>query len=568
MIRRLKSGRDLAVKIALMSSVAMAVGLAFWFPLRRAEKNDIQQFSSVLLRGVVADITDEAQERMAALVRLAELFRIEAELSTKTRESQAKLFMKHHPGYVGLEYLDASLGVRWRALAAEDDSSIKAITQNQPALESAIRQLMTGVHAQDDVLFTPAFVLPNRKISRRLVATIHGERGPDGFLVAAIDEKASFAEILKDQVNLGYAISIFDEENRELYHSGRTGPEGYKDRGQVGQVRFAGATWRVQVRPEPELVRTLKSGLPELGFMLGSVIGLLVFCAFDLARASRSRSKQLGKTRDQLEARVRERTAELESMNAKLEVEVNDRRQAEASLRDLSSGLLKLKDEEQRRIARELHDSTAQILGALAINLERLIASNDDPKAKKLLAESLDLLERATAEVRTISYLLHPPILDDLGLDGVLPWYANGFTNRSGIQVKLDMPPEFERLARELELTLFRIVQEALTNILRHSGSPTAHIILFRNAADVRLIVQDSGRGLPPEILAAVRNTRAVVGVGIAGMRERVRQLGGILEITSDSNGTTIDVTLPIEITKSFGQPILSPHPIQSESAS
>jgi signal transduction histidine kinase len=251
-----------------------------------------------------------------------------------------------------------------------------------------------------------------------------------------------------------------------------------------------------------------------------------------------------------LESRVEQRTAELQSANTQLQDEIRERRQAEESLRDLSGHLLRLRDEERRRLARELHDSTAQILGALVIGLERVVqvvSANDALKAQELLTQSCELAEKATAEVRTLSYLLHPPMLDDLGLEGVLPWYADGFSKRSGIRVSVNVQPGLGRFTRETELTLFRVVQEALTNIHRHSGSPTGEIAVSKDAHGVKLCVTDRGRGIPPGILQSARLGRAMMGVGIAGMGERVRHLNGRLEIESRGYGTSIKVMLPID---------------------
>jgi signal transduction histidine kinase len=209
---------------------------------------------------------------------------------------------------------------------------------------------------------------------------------------------------------------------------------------------------------------------------------------------------------------------------------------------------LRLRDEEQRRISRELHDSTVQILGALAIDLEKaeqIVSKEGSPKVRQLLADGSELVERATTELRTISYLLHPPILDDLGLEGVLPWYTAGFSKRSGIKVSVVVQPNLGRLPHELELTIFRIVQESLTNIHRHSGSATAEITVFRELNQVALQIIDHGRGIPSEMIEAVSSVGSTVGVGIAGMRERVRELGGQLLIKSGNTGTLLRAVLP-----------------------
>jgi len=536
--------------MALMLGAAAALGIACWFPLRQEEHNHIQQVTTILARSVETDISDEVREHMAALVRLSDLFSVGREISPQTRESQAKLLMMYYPGYIAVEYLDANLALRWVTVSSADEINLNKIPRQDEVIRGALQDIVNHGRDRKGLLFTPSFRLPNGKLARRLITPIYQSEKLMGFLIAIVDQTMSFTEILKDQADHGYAISVF-EENEEVYRSSGSSSETKNEWSQDVQLRFAGATWRVRVWPELPLVRKLKSGLPELGFILGSMIGLLLFFAFDLARTKELTSQELRWARDEVEFRVQERTTELRAINERLGIEINERTQAEDSLRELSSGLLRLRDEEQRRIARELHDSTAQILGALAINLEKLQKLDPgrvDSKARKLLAESTDLLEAAIAEVRTISYLLHPPILDDLGLEGVLPWYADGFSNRSGIRVELDMPPDLGRLPRDVELTLFRIVQEGLTNILRHSGSSTASITILKEANSVTLTIKDFGRGLSPEILEGLRDAKAVGGVGISGMRERVRQLGGEFEIVSDDSGTAIEAKLPIAV--------------------
>jgi signal transduction histidine kinase len=209
---------------------------------------------------------------------------------------------------------------------------------------------------------------------------------------------------------------------------------------------------------------------------------------------------------------------------------------------------MNVQDEERRRIARELHETTAQDLAALKMNLAALERSGSfqNEKDRALLSESTQLAEQAMKDVRTLSYLLHPPFLDEVGLVPALRWYAMGFAQRSGIGVDLSLPEDFERLPQELETTLFRIVQESLTNIHRHAASPRAAIRLRRTGPALELEVQDWGRGIPP----ASDNHKPlphVFGVGIAGMRERIEQLGGELEVEFGNGGTTVKawVSLP-----------------------
>jgi PAS domain S-box-containing protein len=228
--------------------------------------------------------------------------------------------------------------------------------------------------------------------------------------------------------------------------------------------------------------------------------------------------------------------------------DITGRKRAEASLRRLSSRLLKLQDEERRRMARELHDLVGQSLAALDIYLSMIKQGEAklNPAARQALSESLDLVGQCSRNVRTFCYLLHPPLLDEMGLIATLRWWAAGFAKRSGIRVELDMPEDLHRLPREIEMTLFRIVQECLTNVHRHSESPTAAIQMFRESGKIILLVRDRGRGIPPGAVHRGSDGVASLGVGIAGMWERTKQLGGRLEIDSGSGGTVVKAALPL----------------------
>ena len=220
--------------------------------------------------------------------------------------------------------------------------------------------------------------------------------------------------------------------------------------------------------------------------------------------------------------------------------------QTNRKLQQISRDLLRTQDYERRRIARELHDSTAQLLAALSINLGRLRDSELKPgRREQVLSETIDLAAACSAEIRTITYLLHPPLLEEIGLVHALRAYAQGFNQRTGIQVKIKIPPDFGRIGNERESTLFRIIQEGLANVHKHSGSRLAVIQLGRDPREVRLVLQDQGCGFTE---APRRRTAGFVhlGVGITGMRERAEQLGGRLEIASGDAGTTLTVTLPM----------------------
>jgi signal transduction histidine kinase len=217
-------------------------------------------------------------------------------------------------------------------------------------------------------------------------------------------------------------------------------------------------------------------------------------------------------------------------------------RESEQSLRSLAARLLQLQDEERRRFSRELHDSLGQYLAAVKMNLDMF--SNSQP-ADRLLTEAMHLLEQSITETRTISHLLHPPLLDEAGFASAARWYVEGFAQRSGIEVKVDFPDNVGRLPRPVELGLFRVLQESLTNIHRHSGSTRAEVALELIPGKVILEIKDHGRGIPRELLDNFREKGTNSGVGLAGMRERLRELGGQLEIRN-ANGTLVSVTLPL----------------------
>jgi PAS domain S-box-containing protein len=235
--------------------------------------------------------------------------------------------------------------------------------------------------------------------------------------------------------------------------------------------------------------------------------------------------------------------------------DISARETAERSLKDsynqmrtLTGRLMRAQDDERRRIAQMLHETTAQDLAALKMHLGRLgrTASHLSETDRDALAESISLAEQSITEIRTLSYLLHPPFLDEMGLLSALRWYASGLAERSGIKLDVKLPDRYERLPLDTETALFRIVQESLTNIHRHAGSETASIRLRRNAETLVLEIEDRGHGIPKTSLEHITSRRGVVGVGIAGMCERIEQLGGRLEIKSGNRGTTVRARLPL----------------------
>jgi PAS domain S-box-containing protein len=253
---------------------------------------------------------------------------------------------------------------------------------------------------------------------------------------------------------------------------------------------------------------------------------------------------------ERLDADVRARTQELENRNA-------DVLRHSKQIRELSWRLLRTQDQERRHIARELHDSAGQLVAALQMTLGPLEAEAHKLSSPSAIRQSIELVEQLSKELRTVSYLLHPPLLDEAGLSSAIRWYVEGFAKRSQIEVQLEISADVGRLQQDMEMTIFRIVQESLTNIHRHSDSKNASIRLSHSPQEVCLEIQDSGRGMPASNNGGSFAEAGRAGVGIQGMRERVMQLGGHFEIKSNGSGTTVSASLPLQTTSgSDGTPV------------
>jgi signal transduction histidine kinase len=238
---------------------------------------------------------------------------------------------------------------------------------------------------------------------------------------------------------------------------------------------------------------------------------------------------------------------EVVRQSAELQAQIAERRLADQNLAELTGRLLQMQDEEQRRVARELHDSVGQLLVAMSMNHGRALAEKQlSPVAAKAISENTALLAQISKEIRTISYLLHPPLLDEVGLAPGVREYLEGFSERSSMKIRFEIADDFGRLPRDLETALFRIVQEGLTNVHRHSASRTVTIRIVRFSDEVSVAIADAGRGIPKQQIVDIEAGRAS-GVGLRGMRERVRQLGGSFKIRSTDKGTVIVTRLPLE---------------------
>ena len=250
-------------------------------------------------------------------------------------------------------------------------------------------------------------------------------------------------------------------------------------------------------------------------------------------------AEELRKAHDELELRVRERTADLVQSNQLLQSEIIERKEAEQQVEELSRRMMRVQEEERRNLARELHDGATQNMVALTLNMVPILDSIDvAPTTRSMIEECMRLIDESTSELRTISYLLHPPLLEELGLSRTLRGYVEGFSRRSGVAVSVTAQGELDRLGFDVELAVFRIVQESLSNVHRHSHSSTANILLVRQGSFLNLEIADQGRGIPPG--------KDKTGVGIGSIRERVRLLKGTVNISSDASGTIISISLPV----------------------
>jgi len=296
----------------------------------------------------------------------------------------------------------------------------------------------------------------------------------------------------------------------------------------------------------PNLSRTVN--ITPLGSYGITIVTFLVLGTAILTSAvDRQTQAEILRLNESLEQRVVERTKQLTAANEELRKEIAERVRADEELRRLSGQLLRSQDEERRRIAGDLHDSTGQDLVALATMLGQLSGSipSIERKSHRLLFECKALADKCIRDVRTLSYLLHPPVLDQAGLGDAIRDYVDGFTKRSGIQVELELSPRLGRMERDVELALFRVVQESLTNIQRHSGSQRATIRIHRNS-DLTLEISDLGPALPASVQTRKDEPRFETGVGIPSMQERMKLIGGRFDFASSSHGTTVRVTIPL----------------------
>jgi two-component system, NarL family, sensor kinase len=399
--------------------------------------------------------------------------------------------------------------MRKRASRPKKSSEIEEIRARVVELEETLRAIRMG---EVDA------VVVNGPVGDQ-VFTLQGAEHPYRILVETIDEGAA---TLSDDGTVLYSnksfASIFD----------------------VPLEKFIGAPLEGFVSGEDmedlrALIKDAKSGSARGEIRLRTINGKA-----RTVRLTLSTNRQLG-----VEAicAVATELTELVETNEALRV-------TETSLRQLSGRLLQLQDEERRRIARDLHDVTGQKIALLSMSLDRLgrLVGSQDSEVEETFEETRDVVRKIGEEIRTLSYLLHPPLLDESGLASAVRWYAEGFQKRSGIHLSVNIAPGLGRLSMEVETALFRVVQESLTNVHRYSGSPDAEIRIFAENGELRLEVVDYGKGIEAGTARTSIDGIASLGVGIPGMRERLRQLGGQLEVDFGKNGTRVLANVPLRL--------------------
>lgn len=377
-----------------------------------------------------------------------------------------------------------------------------------------------------------------------------------------------FVEAVKD-----YAIYTLDPEGRVTsWNRGAERIKGYAASEMIGQhfSVFFTEEDRREHKPEQELQIAAEQGYFEAEAWRVRKGGSQFWANVVLTAIKDAGEHLVGFVKVTRDVTERMRAEEsLRRANAELVAEVKVRKSAEEklayserSLRELSLHLLRTQDEERRRIGRELHDSLGQYLAVLKMNLNSLQSAVQGSLNgfAGAMAECVRLADDSIREMRTISYLLYPPMLEEVGLKSAIPWYLEGFSKRSSIQTSLDVDSGFGRLEPDVELALFRVLQESLTNVHRHSGSTIAGIRLFAEHERVILEVKDNGKGIPEKLLkGSDHGWFGSLGVGLRGMHERMRELGGELEILSSDKGAIVKASVPVGQTVSAVSAVSEP---------
>jgi signal transduction histidine kinase/sensor domain CHASE-containing protein len=547
--------------------LGLAATLCTWYVFRSHEREQIRWATKLAADAIRIDLTTDMEWQMFGLDRLALLWEA-AQTPQPLWTKNADLYIQHRPGCVAVEWLAPDGNKRVVVRGRQTNVGVLAF-------DGVPRELIQAAAASKAARISAPVPVPDGSKQYAIAYPAYTRGKLRGFVVSFFDFERSLGYILDDVKPLGFSLEVSQRDQHDYLMEGSS-REHEREWATTAEVPVPGGTWKIRVWPNPGVLDRIKSRLAEATLVIGSILSLLitvvVYLGISAGRKSayireineqlkaevRTRAdaqEELRRAHSQLELRVHERTAELAAANVSLERESKEHQRAEESLRELTGRLFRLQDEERRRLARELHDGTTQNLIALAMDMASLRngAVSADQQTE-LLNDSARLIQQSIRELRTTSHLLHPPLIDELGLPVTLRSYVDGFAARSGIHVEVAIDPQMERLDHDVELGVFRIVQESLTNVHRHSHSEAASILLGCGEGQVRLEISDEGTGIPPDVL--IRTEGGTAGVGIAGMRERVRLLRGRFEISSGSRGTTIRIVLPV------GKPMLSSEPL------
>jgi signal transduction histidine kinase len=491
--------------------VVLAVSVVLIRALKEEEQSLIRHLTAGVASAVRGDIEGDLDLKVLAPLRHAELWDPGTAATAARWRERARAFRRAHPLFRAVGWA-ASGGTR-HVLPA--DATLLADVPLDQLLRPDARPSSRELHGLLEPVFLSAQQRPDGTWLRRVAVPVFRDENLLGVGLAEFSEQEAFDDVLRDLRGRGYAIAIADEGGLTHVEPG-TAPAGPAAWTQVVTVGLAGHEWHVRVWPTASVLEELQSRLPETVLVLGLALAVFVWLTLHF------------------HVRLHQRAAEAATANA--------------LLRDLNARLFQLQDDERRRLARALHGGTAQTLAALGMHLglAKRVAASDERRVRTALDDGLQMVRESTSDVQALAYRLHPLLLEDLGLAAALSAYAEQLARQTGLQIAVHISSGIERLDRTLELGLFRVVEEALTNVVRHSGSKTAQLTLQESGAEIRAAVADQGRGIPGTLLARITAGEPVPGVGVAGMRERVRQLGGALVIESSAQGTRVEARLPL----------------------
>lgn len=547
-----KEWRKVSITVAAVLVLGLITTFATWHFVIIHEQDTVHWASRLAAQAVRADILNDLEWQKVGLDRLALLWEA-ADPPQQLWIRNSELYLQHRPGSVAVEWF--SEHGESRAVIPARGSALSA---GNLAFDGVPSTLIRAAVRSNTVMFSAPVALSNRRIQWVIARPVYVNGQFRGTIVSFFDLEQCLDHLLRTNESPDFSFAVW-QGDQLIYFQPGIRPE-YKQDGALIDTPLSGVGWRVHASPSPMVIKRITSGLPFFTLAIGSALSMLLALTLYFALRATSASagirranqnliqeitlrkqieQELRQARDELNLRVQERTAALEESNTKLE-------RAKDYLQELTGRIFRLQDEERRRLARELHDGTTQNLIALAMNFARLRKSLPSSHAADatLFSDSIQLIDRSIQELRTMSHLLHPPLIEELGLPDTLRSYVDGFVARSGIRVSLEIEPSLPRMDNDAELGIFRIVQEALANIHRHSEGGAAKIVLLRSEEFLRLEVADDGKGISPDTLMKINNGAA--GVGMAGMRERVRLLGGCFDVNSNNHGTTIRVLLPV----------------------